>query len=199
MRFVTVSILDMDFSNIECSMQKLKEAGVTHIHIDVIDSTFAPNISFGPAIINTLLRHDFQFDIHLMIADPSTILRQIDTERLWLVIVHGDIEGVRRVAPKASIGLAVGPGGVLPDDVHGADVVLAMGVQPGRGGQAFSPGCVALIESAKERGLCVGVDGGVNAETVSQVLRADFIVVGSAVTRAESIKEAYRNISSKFL
>lgn len=49
---------------------KIIDRGVTHIHIDIIDTSFAKNISFGHEIINKILEKDFKFMIHVMIQNP---------------------------------------------------------------------------------------------------------------------------------
>ena len=52
------SILSADFSRLGDSVAMIERAGAHLIHVDVMDGHFVPNISFGAAVMKSLLGQD---------------------------------------------------------------------------------------------------------------------------------------------
>lgn len=186
---IGISVLDSDFGDLEGELQRLRESGVTHVHIDIMDTSFVDNISFGPAIANRILKHGFVFDIHMMVADPMKILVQLDLQRVSLVTVHHSMDRGRVFEHLRSrgvqTGVAVSPGTAVEDvDLEDADFVLVMTVEPGFGGQKLIGECLQKIQRVKESGRRAGVDGGVNMDNIGLLGDADYVVVGSAYFKA---------------
>ena len=156
MAIISVSILDLDFMCLEAGLARLKSIGVTHIHLDIVDTTFARNISFGPGILNRILEQDFVFDLHFMIADPLCILEQLDLGNVKHIAVHHRFAEVRSFIERGAyrgsvlVGLAVSPDMEVPD--IDADFFLVMTVHPGFGGQRLLEGCLGKIAAAKRSG-----------------------------------------------
>lgn len=199
MAVISVSILDMDFLRLEEGLMDLRALGIRRIHLDVVDTSFAANISFGPGVLNQVLRLDFDFDLHLMLARPLAILRQLDLVNVSLVAVHSEFSQVRSFleGTGTKAGLAIGPDeDVLGEDVSNSDYILVMTVQPGFGGQRLIQDCVRKISRLKLTGKLVGVDGGVNAENIALLGGADIIVVGSALTKSGNMKEYYGRLKA---
>lgn len=194
MVILSVSILDLDFLQLDNRLRELRTAGVEHVHIDIVDTSFAPNISFGPSILNGILEYDFHFDLHFMIGDPLIILRQLCLERVWLIMVHSHVEETREFVRGSDImvGVALNPDEGI--ETTAERNILVMAVQPGFGGQKFSSESLRKIEEGKRAGKWVGVDGGVNESNIKSVRDADMIVIGSVLTKSDRIGEKYNGL-----
>jgi len=86
--------------------------------------------------------------------------------------------------------------------LHCVDLVLLMSVNPGYGGQKYIHAVTEKISEARrmldeaECGAFLEVDGGVNAETISEVSAAgaDVFVAGSAVYGKPDYAQAIREL-----
>ncbi|KAL0265808.1 UNVERIFIED_CONTAM: hypothetical protein PYX00_011523 [Menopon gallinae] len=194
---IGVSILNSSILDLDNEMALVRRSGIRHVHIDIMDTSFTENVSFGPSVANRILeRYDFVFDIHLMVRHPLPILKLLDLARVDTVFVHAEIDDARsalRWCADRGTGAGVAINPETPLDTARAlapGTVLVMCVKPGFGGQAFKEECVARVRSLKQDGLAVGVDGGINAETIGLVSDADYFVVGTAFFGSEN-KEAF--------
>lgn len=196
---LSLSILDMDITNLKPSLEMFRSLGVTSLHIDIVDTSFADNISFGPSIVNTVLRYDFCFDIHIMVANPCRILDKLDVGRNTRITVHSHFDEAAQLLQNKGVrlGVALNPDqelDTIKDMLHKVSHVLVMTVSPGFGNQEMITECTRKIEQAQKLGVSVGVDGGISSTNVSLVRHADFIVVGSALTKAENKEKALKCI-----
>lgn len=196
---IAPSVLAADFGRLNENVKAAHSAGAHYLHFDVMDAHFVPNLSFGPAVIQSVRKASSRvFDVHLMVAEPLRHLELFLSSGGDLFTVHVEAcSEVRRTLGAfrdtgKRVGLAIKPGTpaealipFLPD----LDLALVMTVEPGWGGQAFMPAMLEKVRLLRhaidQQGLDVRlqVDGGINAETavVSVLAGADVLVAGSSI------------------
>ncbi|NLK51745.1 MAG: ribulose-phosphate 3-epimerase [Syntrophomonadaceae bacterium] len=204
------SILSADFSSLGEQVKQVERAGADYLHIDVMDGHFVPNITIGPLVVSALrpISH-LVFDVHLMVEQPERYVEDFVRAGADLVTIHVEacphlhrsIQQIKDLGVK--VGVALNPAtslSCLEYILEELDLVLLMTVNPGFGGQSFIPGVLPKIHQLREmldqRGLRVQleVDGGINMETVRDVVEAgaEVLVAGSAIFQAPSIPQAVR-------
>ncbi len=193
---IAPSLLAADFSCLADELARLDGAGVSVLHLDVMDGHFVPNISFGVPVIERLRSHStLYFDTHLMIREPARYAEAFanagaDGITFHIEVVSEAAEVVRQLRTLGvDVGISLNPGtpveslaAVLPT----VDLVNVMTVEPGFGGQRFLPEMMAKVRWLRERlnpAQRLEVDGGVNLDTIASAATAgaDLFVAGTAV------------------
>ncbi|MBQ5330474.1 MAG: ribulose-phosphate 3-epimerase [Oscillospiraceae bacterium] len=205
---VSASILSADLCRLGEDISRVKAAGCEHLHFDVMDGVFVPNISYGIPVLESVRKNTDMFvDVHLMITEPARLIPAFAKAGADNITFHAEAASDVRAAVALvrehgkRCGIAIKPGtpvSEIKDVIPLADMVLVMTVEPGFGGQGFIYETLDKIREvrsiAEEKGLDlrIQVDGGINARTAPLVKEAgaDVLVTGSYLFGAEDMKSA---------
>jgi ribulose-phosphate 3-epimerase len=193
---LSVGIATADPLRLGDELDRLAEAGVELVHLDVMDGAYCPVVATAAPSLARAIPAPLAADVHLMVRDP---LAHVDAwagagARIVTFQLEGAAEPLRVLRTLAGRvperGVAIAPGTPvewlepLLDDV---EVVLVLGVIPGLAGQRFGQAeldrltrVCALVDG---RDITVGFDGGVDRDNVDRVIAAgaELVVSGSAV------------------
>src|SRR5213595_1939447 len=90
---VAPSILSADFSRLTDEIPRVEEAGADWIHCDIMDGHFVDNISFGPAVVQTVRKlTTLPLDVHLMIEHADHFVPRFVEAGANSIIVHVEPE-----------------------------------------------------------------------------------------------------------
>ena len=196
---IAPSLLAADMGDLRRAVADVEQAGADYLHLDVMDGTFVPNISYGAAVIKALRPGSaLFFDVHLMVEEPGRFLADFAAAGADLLTVHYEacrhlhrvIQQIKALGLKAGVALNPStPVEVLTDILPEIDLLLLMSVNPGFGGQSFIPSSTAKIARAAALLQKAGstaeleVDGGIYAGNAGQVIKAgaNVLVAGTGV------------------
>lgn len=194
---IIASALPADLARLGQEAEELDDAGVDRIQWDVMDGVFVPNLTFGPDVIAACREAvAVPFEVHLMVVEPDRMLPAYVEAGCELVIVHAEaclhlhrtLTRIRELGSRAGVALNPHtPAAYIEHVLAETDLVLAMTVNPGFGGQRYlssvEPKLRQLRRLIDDSGCEVEleVDGGITDTTIVGAAHAgaDAFVSGS--------------------
>ncbi len=193
-------------------LANIEKAGADWHHVDVMDGHFVPNLTYGIPFVAALKKKTkIPLDVHIMITNPDQTGLDYVKAGADILVFHVEasrhphrlIQAIKAEGAKA--GVAVNPGTPIESVfalLQEVDLVLVMSVNPGFGGQKFIQQTIQKVQTlaaelkklGRDGQVTIEVDGGINAETGAQVVKAGAraLVAGTFVygapDRAAAIK-----------
>ena len=202
MPIIAPSLLAANFLQLGDACSMLNKSEAEWFHLDVMDGSFVPNISFGLPIIEQIRKATTKVcDVHLMIVSPEKYITAFKKAGADILTVHFEacpelsntLAQIKAEGMKA--GVAINPNTdaeVLSPFIKEIDLVCVMSVYPGFGGQKFIEttyekvvALKAMITKAGASTL-IEIDGGVDANNAAALTKAgaDVLVAGTTVFKA---------------
>ncbi|WP_127715540.1 ribulose-phosphate 3-epimerase [Halobacteriovorax sp. HLS] len=200
MTTISPSLLACDFLNIESELGHFSNFKNIWFHLDIMDSHFVPNLTFGHPIVEKISKKTkIKLDAHFMVSNPEFFINTFKDFEIHNFTFHLEattdplslIKKAKEYYP--SVGISIKPNtecSLITDEIlREIDLILIMSVEPGFGGQSFIEDTYSKIKYFKKLkdsshpNLVIQVDGGVNKENSHKLIKAgaNNLVAGSYI------------------
>ncbi|MEP4890479.1 MAG: ribulose-phosphate 3-epimerase [Aliiglaciecola sp.] len=205
---IAPSILSANFACLGNEVDKVIEAGADLVHFDVMDNHYVPNLTVGPLVCESLVKHGVTkpIDVHLMVEPVDQMIEDFAKAGAHRISFHPEAtkhldRSVQLVIESGcEVGLVLNPAtplNCLDHIIDKLDFILMMSVNPGFGGQKFIPQTLEKIRAVKQRVQASGkqiriqIDGGVKVDNIRSIAEAgaDTFVAGSAIFNQPDYKQ----------
>lgn len=210
MAIVAPSFLSANFLKLQEECDKINTSEAEWYHLDVMDGSFVPNISFGIPVIAALRKATKKvLDVHLMIVEPEKYIAAFADAGANVLTVHLEasvhlhrtIQQIKQHGMKAGVALNPHtPVSLLQDVITDLDLVCLMSVNPGFGGQKFIERTYQKVRDLKAMivnsgsNCLIEIDGGVTLDNAKKLTDAgaDVLVAGNTVFASPDPLETIR-------
>ncbi|MGX4645175.1 ribulose-phosphate 3-epimerase [Holzapfeliella sp. JNUCC 80] len=202
------SILGANSLELHQEVARAKEAGISGLHIDVMDGHFVPNLGFTAQNVKDIKQNfpEMEAEVHLMVSHPEQMINDFIDAGADMIEFHIEsttnayylVQQIKKAGVKAGIVLSPStPVSVIMPLLDIVDQVLVMTVNPGFGGQTFIKEMMskvaelAKLKTTYESNFEIEVDGGVNDQTFPDVKEAGATVAvsGSYLFKGDNFHE----------
>ncbi len=209
---IAPSLLSADFSQLGNEIKLLEQAKADYLHLDVMDGSFVPNLTFGNEVIKSLRKiTNLPFDAHLMINNPQNHISAFVDAGCDIITIHAEsclhldrtLALIKSCHKKAGLSLVPStPENMVQYLLDKLDLILVMTVNPGFGGQKFLASQLQKISNLQQliknsgKNIELQVDGGINLATAPLVAKAgaDVLVAGSYVFSSNNYSSNIANL-----
>ncbi len=203
------SFLAADLGHLARDLTRAAQSGADAIHLDIMDPTFVPNMSFGPSIVDfcRATEPNFYRHVHLMMNRPDLYIEKFAAAGAQTIQVHFEadcdlhacLKDIRRLGLRNALVInPETPVEVFRPYLGEIDEALVMTVHPGFGGQRFITDCLSKVAWLRQKApsLDIMIDGGGNAETcpLAAAAGANLFVAGSYLFNAPDMKAAVADL-----
>lgn len=194
MKEVSVSFLKE--GSYEEYIKEINNTNADYIHFDVMDGKFVERKNLKIKELKNLLSiSKKKNDVHLMVKKPNKYIRSLKKYNTDYITVHFEIKNLDKTITKIKkqnkkVGIAINPETNIEKIypyLNKIDLVLIMGVHPGKSGQKYLKETTDKINKLKEEiknkklNTKIEIDGGINEETLNEVVNADIVVSASYI------------------
>ena len=214
---ISPSLICLDMCNLESQVRILEQAGISMIHVDILDGHFSPSMPLGLDTVRQLRdRTDLAFDCHVMVTEQDYFVDELLDIGVQQIVFHGEtqphIDGMlnRIHAKGVRAGVALRPAtplSMVEYVLEKCDTVLLMLINPG---YAFVKGEKQVAYADRkirdlrrmidERGLDtkIEIDGRISRENMITYGKndVDLFVTGSTVLRKDDLAGSFESLNA---
>lgn len=197
MNLILPSLLAVPPLELRESIESCIALGLHHFHIDMMDFQYTHNFGLSMHTIEDIQTAfpNIELDVHLMTRPTSRpLLKKLISLNIKNISVHWDTltqeDQTWLCKQDINLRLAYSPDEPLPENLP-CNRVLILCVNPGFSHQEIQEAALEKANIAKQRGLDVMVDGGINQSNITSImaLKPEHLVIGGGLMRLDDTKK----------
>ena len=90
---ISPSLICLDMCNLESQVRILEKAGISMIHVDILDGHFSPSMPLGLDLVRQLrAKTDLAFDCHVMVTEQDYFVDELLDIGVQQIVFHGETQ-----------------------------------------------------------------------------------------------------------